>query len=113
MYTSKSLRRTCKIEVLCTPAEKRYMGIRARNAGLSESAYLREIGMRDSPARRKILPPEVLAFNGNLAEIAGALELIANRRLDNEDLDGLQRAELLFRVKEIKLLIENIKNFLK
>jgi hypothetical protein len=80
--------------------------------GSSASEFLREIGLEGSPEKKKTLPPEVLAFNGRLFEIGGALEIIARRRLDNEDLDGLQRAELIFLAKELKLLTEKIKTLL-
>jgi len=113
MTLKKGLQKISTIRVCCNPAEKRYIEVRARDAGLSASVFLREMGLKDFPPKRKTLPPEVLAFNADLAGIAGAMELIANKRLDNEDLDGLQRAELLFRAKEIKLLIEQIKTFLQ
>ena len=113
MYLKKGLEKTSTMCVYCTAAEKRYIEARAKSAGMSASVFLRELGLKDSPGKRKTLPAEVLAFNAELAGIAGILELIANKRLDNEDLDGLQRAELLFRTKELKLLIEKIKSFLQ
>lgn len=112
-YKKKGLLKSSTIRVCCTSAEKRYIEVRARNAGLSASVFLREMGLKDSPEKRRTLPAEVLAFNAELAGIAGVLELIGNKRLDNEDLDGLQRAELLFRAKELKLLIQQIKTFLQ
>lgn len=112
MYVSKAHRKTCKLEVRCTATEKRYISIRARDVGLSVSEFLRELGTKGSPEKQKTLPPEVLAFNGQLAEIIGGLEIIARKRLDSEDLDSLSRAELNFRAKELKLLITHIKSFL-
>jgi hypothetical protein len=113
MYTSKARIKSCLIYVRFTPTEKKYIEIRAREAGLSASAFLREVGMKDSPKKIKTLPSEVLAFNGQLSGIVGAMEIIAQKRLDNEDLDGLQRAELNFRAKEIKIVIESIKSYLQ
>ena len=113
MYTSKGLHKNKHSKVNFTTAEKRYIEIRARDAGLSVSGYLREIGLKDFPGKEKTLPFEVLAFNGQLSQIIGFLEIIARKRLDNEDLDSLQRAELTFRLKEVKLLIENIKSYLQ
>jgi len=112
MYVSKASRRNCSVEVCCTAAEKRYIGIRAREAGFSISVFLREMGLKDSPEKRRTLPAEVLAFDGQLSQIIGTLEIIARKRLDNEDLDSLQRAELNFRAKELKLLITGIKSYL-
>jgi len=113
MYTSKALHKNRHAKVNFTAAEKRYIEIRARDMGLSVSSYLREIGLKDFPAKERSLPTEVLAFNGQLSQLIGFLEIIARKRLDNEDLDSLQRAELTFRLKEVKLLIENIKTYLQ
>jgi len=113
MYVSKGLRKKSRAVLHCTATEKRYIQIRARDAGMAVSEYIRKSVMKDSPDRLKTLPPEVMAFNGQLSGIIGALEIIARKRLDNEDLDSLQRAELNFRAKELKLLIENIKSYLK
>ena len=112
MYASKSHRKSSYVMLRCTPAEKRYIKIRARDAGLSVSVFLRDMGLKDSPEKRKTLPPEVLAFNGVLSGIISALEIIARKRLDNEDLDGLERAELNFRAKEVKMVIKDIKSYL-
>lgn len=113
MYTSKALLRKYMVKIFCTVAEKRFIEIRARDAQLPVSVFLRELGMKDSPGKRKTLPAEVMEFNGQLSGIIGSLEIIAYRRLDNEDLDSLQRAELNFRAKELKLLIERIKYYLQ
>jgi hypothetical protein len=112
MYTSNTHRKSTYVMLRCTPTEKRYIKIRARDAGLSVSVFLRDMGLKDSPEKRKTLPPEVLAFIGQLSQIIGTLEIIARKRLDNEDLDGLERAELNFRAKEVKILIKDIKSYL-
>jgi hypothetical protein len=111
MYTSKTHLKSTYVMLRCTPTEKRYIKIRAHEAGLSVSVFLRDMGLKDSPEKRKTLPPEVLAFIGQLAQLIGALEIIARRRLDNEDLDGLERAELNFRAKEVKILIKDVKSY--
>ncbi|MDO6435391.1 hypothetical protein Q4E93_32545 [Flavitalea sp. BT771] len=112
MYASKTHRKSTYVMLRCTPTEKRYIKIRAREAGLSVSVFLRDMGLKDSPEKRKTLPPEVLAFIGVLSGIISVLEIIARKRLDNEDLDGLERAELMFRAKEVKQLIKDIKSYL-
>ncbi len=113
MYTSKALLRKYMVKIFCTAAEKRFIEIRARDAKLPVSVFLRELGMKDSPGKRKSLPAEVMELNGQLSEIIGLLEIIARKRLDNEDVDSLQRAELSFRSKELKLLIKEIKSYLQ
>lgn len=113
MYTSKGLHKSTHAKVNFTPTEKRFVEIRARDAGLKVATYIRQIALKDFPRKDKTLPSEVLAFNGQLSGIAGTLDIIARKRLDNEDLDGLLRAELVFRAKEIKLLIKDIKSYLQ
>jgi hypothetical protein len=113
MYASKTHLKSTYVMLRCTPTEKRYIKIRAREAGLSVSVFLRDMGLKDSPEKRKTLPPEVLAAIGQLAQLIGALEIIARKRLDNEDLDALERAELNFRAKEVKQLTNDIKSYLQ
>lgn len=113
MYVKKGLQKSYRILVRCTPIEKKYIEARARQAGLSFSAFLRETALKDFPGKNKTLPAGVLAFIGQLSEIAGFLEVISRKRLDNEDLDSLQRAEMLFRMKEIKQLISMIRSYLQ
>ena len=112
MYASKTHLKSSYVRLRCTPTEKRYIEIRAREAGLSVSVFLRDMGLKDSPEKRKTLPPEVLAYTGMLSGLIGSLEVIARKRLDNEDLDALDRAELNFRAKEVKQLIVDIKAYL-
>ena len=112
MYTTKAHLKSTYIMLRCTPTEKRYIVIRAREAGFSVSVFLRDMGLKDSPEKRKTLPSEVLAFNGQLSQLIGFMEIIARKRLDNEDLDGLERAELVFRAKEVKQLMKDIKSYL-
>lgn len=113
MYRSRARVKKFAFCVYCAPAEKRYIEIRAREAGMPISTFLRTIALTGFPEKVKTLPPEVLAFNGQLSQIIGTLEIIARKRLDNEDLDSLERAELIFQGKGIKLLIQNIKSYLK
>ena len=112
MYASKTHLKSTHIVLRCTPTEKRYIMIRAREAGLSVSVFLRDMGLKDSPEKRKTLPPEVLASIGVLSGIIGNLEIIARKRLDNEDLDALERADLKFRAAELKMMITEIKSYL-
>lgn len=113
MYERKSNRKNSKISLWCTPTEKKYIEIRARNAGFSASEYLRELGLKDYLKKQKTLPPEVLAFIGQLSQLAATLSLIARKRLDNEDLNALERAEIQQLRKELSQLIDQIKIFLQ
>lgn len=113
MYTKKGLHKSCNITLHCTPTEKRFIEIRAGEAEIPVSSFIRELALKDFPQKPKTLPSEVLAFNGQLSQVIGTLEIIARKRLDNEDLDSLLRAELIFRTKEVKLLIKEIKSYLQ
>jgi len=109
MYASKNLRKTKDISVRCTETEKRYITIRAGTLKLSASEYLRELAMHDAAKKPRTLPPGVLAFNGQLAQLIGSLEIISRRRLDGDDLNALERAGLLTLTREVKQLIQDIK----
>ncbi|HWK07794.1 MAG TPA: hypothetical protein VNS58_29380 [Puia sp.] len=113
MYAQKNNRKNNKISCWCTATEKKYIGIRARNAGFSASEYLRELGLKDYLKRPKTLPPEVLAFNAQLHQLSAALHLIARKRLDEEDLNALDRAGLQHLRKQLNELINNIKTNLQ
>ncbi|HEX9509095.1 MAG TPA: hypothetical protein VF939_01335 [Puia sp.] len=113
MYAQKHNRKNCKISCWCTATEKKYIGIRARNAGFSASEYLRGLGLKDYLRKPKTLPPEALAFNAQLHQLAASLYLVARKRLDGDDLNALDRAELQHLRKELSELIDNIKTQLK
>ena len=102
MYRVEGCQKNKIIKLFCTATEKSYIDLRARAAGLSASAYIRELGLKDYPNKPKTLPPEVMAFNGQLAQLTGSLELIARRRLDGDDLNALERAELQALARQVK-----------
>jgi hypothetical protein len=113
MHTRQSNRKNKKISLWCTPTEKKYIEIRARKAGFSTSEYIRELGLKDYLKRPKTLPPEVLAFNGQISQLSASLYLIARRRLNGEDLNALERAELQHLGKELTQLLHLIKTYLQ
>src|SRR5258708_1703685 len=99
MYRSKARLKKFRLCIYCAPAEKRFIEIRAREAGIPASKFLRSLALNGFLENPKTLPTEVLVFNGQLSQIIGTLEIIARKRLDNEDLNTLERAELLFQAK--------------
>ena len=109
MYARPANRKKNKISCWCTATEKKYIEVQARKANFSASEYLRELGLKDYLRRPKTLPPEVLAFNGLLHQLAASLSLIARKRLDAEELNAFERAELQLLRKEISQLIISIK----
>ena len=113
MHTRQSNRKNRKISLWCTPTEKKYIEIRARKAGFSTSEYIRELGLKDYLKRPKTLPPEVLAFIGQISQLSASLYLIARKRLNGEDLNALERAELQHLGRELIQLLPLIKTYLQ
>lgn len=113
MHTRENNRKKHKISLWCTATEKKYIEIRARKAGFSTSEYMREMGLKDYLKKPKTLPPEVLAFNAQLSQLAATLFLIARKRLDGEELNAFERAELQQLRLEISKLIDHIKSLLQ
>jgi hypothetical protein len=74
MHSNVKNKKSRKISCCCTATEKRYIEIRARKAGFSASEYLREMALRDYLKKPKTLPPEVLAFDGRLLQLAATLQ---------------------------------------
>ena len=109
MYVKSSNKKNHKISLWCSPVEKRYIEVRAREAKLSASEYMRELGLKDYLKQPKTLPPEVLAFNGQLYELAAALQPIARKRLDGDELNAIVRAELQQLINNLKQLVQDIK----
>ncbi len=60
----------------------------------------------------KTLPSEVLAFTGQLQHMTGQLEIISRKRLDGEDLNALDRAQLSALKAAIVGIVEQIKKYL-
>lgn len=111
MHSSPKNKKAQKISVWCTSTEKRYIEVRAREAKLSASEYLREMGLRENLKRPKTLSPEVLSFNGRILHLAGLLQPLSRRRLDGDELNALERATLQQLTRELQSLITQIKNY--
>jgi hypothetical protein len=60
----------------------------------------------------KTLPSEVLAFMGQLQHMIGLMEIISRKRLDEEDLNALDRAELAAVKEALAGIVEQIKKYL-
>lgn len=112
MHSAPKNKKSRKISCWCTATEKRFIEIRARKAGFSASEYLREMGLHDYLKKPKTLPPEVLAFDGQLLQMAGLLQPLALKRLDGDEFNALERATVKQRIRDIENLIFQIKNYL-
>jgi len=77
------------------------------------SAYLRRVAVQGSTSKDRSLPSEVLAFQGQLAHLCGQLEVIARKRLNGDELNALERAELKEVMRSMAELYKELKNHLK
>lgn len=61
----------------------------------------------------KVLPQEVLQLTGTLNHLAANLNKIAKKRNGIEQLNALERASLEVQSRDLKRLVETIKNYVK
>ena len=76
------------------------------------SVYLREGALQGFTHKDKSLPPEVLAFQGQFAEVCGFLEVISRKRLDGDELNALERSQLKEVCRLLMGFLEQIKQHL-
>src|SRR5579872_5085358 len=112
MFTNKAHLRETKLMLYCTKIELRYIQACAKKEGLTVPRYLHRLAVQGFINKDKSLPPEVLAFRGQLQHLAGVLHPIARKRLGGDDLNALERAELKQTMAEINNLLLQIKKFL-
>jgi hypothetical protein len=94
MYANRSRVKTESVIFACSPVEKLYIKSCAKKVGKSLASYVRAGALQGFQHKDKSLPQEVLAFQGQLAQVCGLLEVIARKRLDGEDLNALERAQI-------------------
>jgi hypothetical protein len=110
----KVVKRDQLLAIKCTLFERKTIEAKAKNANLTVSEYLREIGLTTKiDYRNKALPKEILSFTGVLNHMAANLNQIAKKRNSNDELNPLERAELKIQSGQVKDLAAQIKNFLK
>ena len=112
MFTDKAHLRECQLQLWCTLIEKRYIEACAKKESLTVPRYLHRLAVQGFTHRDKSLPPEVLAFRGQLQHLAGLLHPIARKRLDGDDLNALERAGLKQTMAEINDLLSQMKKFI-
>ena len=95
--------------VRCSQVELVYIKARAKKTGKALSVYVREAALQGYTSRDTPLPPEVLVFQGQLAQVCGLLEVIARKRLDGDELNALERAQLKEVRQSLQQFLENIK----
>jgi len=112
MYSNRRLVKKPGVSFFCTPAEKVYIRSCAKKAGKTLSGYVRDGALQGFPHKDKSLPPEVLAFKGQLAEVCGLLEVIMRKRLDGDELNALERAQLKDVCRSLQQFLEQINKHL-
>ena len=113
MYKKISNKKSHKISLWCTLTEKRFIDAQARKANCSSSEFMREMGLRDYAKRPKTLPPEVLAFIGQLNHLSALLQPLARKRMDGDELNAIERALVQQQLSALQQLIPQIKNYLQ
>ncbi|MFP9113914.1 plasmid mobilization protein [Flavobacterium sp. RHBU_3] len=109
----KEIKRNQVMAIKCTLFERKAIEAKARNAKLTISEYLRELGLTSKiNFRNKALPKEVLSFIATLNHMAANLNQIAKKRNSNDELSPIERAELKVQSSQVKDLALQIKNYL-
>ena len=110
MYSKRRLVKGVYAKFSCTKAERVYVAACAKKSGMTLSTYLRKGALQGFTSKDKSLPSEVLAFQGVLAQICGHLDIISRKRLDGDDLNALERAQIRELVRSLQELDKQLKN---
>jgi hypothetical protein len=110
----KPVKKDQLLGVKCSHEERKTIEEKARLVNLSVSEYLREMGLIGKIDRyEKHIPGEVLKLTGLLNHTAANLNQIAKKRNSNDELNALERAELLALSGFVKQVAKDIKNLLQ
>ena len=110
----KVFKRDQQITVACTLLERKAIEYKAGSTGLTNSEYLRQMGLSGKIDRQgKVLPKEVLLLTGTLNHTAANLNQIAKKRNSMDELNAIERAELNHLSRQCKELAGEIKNYFK
>ena len=94
MYSERSRVKGVTLHFFCSKVQEEHIRSCAKEKGMALSPYLRAVAVQGLKTRDTPLPLEILAFQGELCQVAGLLEIIARKRLDGEELNALERAQL-------------------
>ena len=112
MYSNRNRVKEVFARLSCTKVERAYIKSCAKKSGKSISTYLRQGALQGFTGKDKSLPVEVLALQGQLAHVCGLLEVIVRKRLDGEDLNALERAQLSEASQSLQEIILHLKDHL-
>lgn len=98
----------------CSLIERTAIEGQARSVGLTVSEYARQMALKGKIDRPlKVMPKEVLQLMGVLFQLTADLDQIAKKRVSNEELNALERANLQDLVQTLRELVREIKSYLK
>ncbi len=110
----KTICRDQQLAVMCTVTERKIIEEKAKAANISNSEFLRSIGLKGHVDRRiKVLPKEILLFTATLNHLAANINQVAKKRNSFDELNAIERAELNHLSEQIKQLAKDIKNYLQ
>ena|SRR5579871_1624906 len=104
MFTDKSLIKDRCVRMHCTQVEEKYIQANARKSGMTVPQYVRKLALEGLVVKNKTLPPEVLAFRGQLLHLSGQLHPLTCKRVNGDELNALERAEL----KQVRMVLEDV-----
>lgn len=103
-----------QLAVMCTHAERKIIEDKAKAASVSNSEFLRSLGLKGQVDRKiKALPKEILLFTATLNHLAANINQVAKKRNSLDDLNAIERAELNQLSGQIKQLAKDIKSYLQ
>ena len=103
-----------QLAVMCTHAERKIIEDKAKAASISNSEFLRTLGLKGQVDRKiKVLPKEILLFTATLNHLAANMNQVAKKRNSLDELNAIERAELNQLSGQIKQLAKDIKNYLQ
>ena len=110
----KPVCRIHQLAVMCTPDERKIIEEKAKDFGISNSEFLRSLGLKGQVDRKiKVLPKEILLFTATLNHLAANMNQVAKKRNGFDELNALERAELNHLSEQIKRLAKDIKTYLQ
>jgi hypothetical protein len=112
MYRNRRRVKDAWVKLYCTKVEKAYIKACAKKSAKTVSDFLRLGALQGFTAKDRSLPQEVLGFQAQLAHLCGSLEVIGRKRLDEEDLNALDRAQLNEVRRELQEILLQLKNHL-
>ena len=113
MYRDPANRKNRYQAFMVSTIEQRYLIAAAQKAGLRTSAFIRKVVLEGAGKKTPALPPEALAFRGQLLHLCGLLEPLTRKRLDGDDLNALERAEVKHIIQTIADIARQLKKHLQ